>query len=165
LETNFWGCVRVVQQVLPAMRAQGGGRIVLISSVSGVIGIPLEAFSSTSKFAREGLGEALAYEVAPFGMQVTLVEPANVKTGISRRKVTSSALSVRATSQVPYRRSTLPRSREKLSLQQLALHGLGGPVGDLARSQPHPAVDALPQQVGVADVAGILLDHVDQHLP
>jgi len=85
LETNFWGCVRVVQQVLPAMRAQGGGRIVLISSVSGVIGIPLEAFSSASKFAREGLGEALAYEVAPFGVQVTLVEPANVRTGISRR--------------------------------------------------------------------------------
>ena len=59
----------------------------------------------------------------------------------------------------------LPRSREKLSPQQLALHGLGGPVCDLARSQPHPAVDALPQQVGVADVAGVLLDHVDQHLP
>ncbi len=77
--------MRVVQQVLPAMRAQGGGRIVLISSVSGVIGIPFEAFYSASKFAREGLGEALAYEVAPFGVRVTLVEPANVRTGISRR--------------------------------------------------------------------------------
>ena len=59
----------------------------------------------------------------------------------------------------------LPRSREKLSPLQSALHGLGGPACDLARSQPHPAVDALPQQVGVADVAGVLLDHVDQHLP
>ena len=59
----------------------------------------------------------------------------------------------------------LPRSREKRSPQQSALHGLGGPVCDLARSQPHPAVDALPQQVGVSDVAGVLLDHVDQHLP
>ena len=49
--------------------------------------------------------------------------------------------------------------------RRLALHGLGGPVCDLARSQPHPAVDTLPQQVGVADVAGVLLDHVDQHLP
>src|SRR3954452_13412418 len=43
LETNFWGCVRVVQQVLPAMRAQGSGRIVLISSIGGVIGIPFQA--------------------------------------------------------------------------------------------------------------------------
>ncbi len=68
LETNFWGCVRVVQQVLPAMRSQGRGRIVLISSIGGVIGIPFQAFYSASKFALEGYGEALAYEVAPFGV-------------------------------------------------------------------------------------------------
>ena len=80
LETNFWGCVRVLQQVLPAMRAQGGGRIVLMSSIGGVIGIPFQAFYSAGKFALEGLGEALAYEVAPFGVHVTLVEPGNVKT-------------------------------------------------------------------------------------
>ena len=80
LETNFWGCVRVLQQVLPAMRAQGGGRIVLMSSIGGVIAIPFQAFYSASKFALEGLGEALAYEVAPLGVHVTLVEPGNVKT-------------------------------------------------------------------------------------
>ena len=80
LETNFWGCVRLVQQVLPAMRAQGGGRIVLMSSIGGVIGIPFQAFYSAGKFALEGLGEALAYEVAPLGVHVTLVEPGNVKT-------------------------------------------------------------------------------------
>jgi short-subunit dehydrogenase len=80
LETNFWGCVRVLQQVLPAMRAQGGGRIVLMSSIGGVIGIPFQAFYTASKFALEGLGEAVAYEVAPFGVHVTLVEPGNIKT-------------------------------------------------------------------------------------
>ena len=80
LETNFWGCVRVVQHVLPAMRAQGGGRIVLVSSIGGVIGIPFQAFYSASKFALEGFGEALAYEVAPFGIRVTLVQPGNVRT-------------------------------------------------------------------------------------
>jgi short-subunit dehydrogenase len=79
LETNFWGCVRVVQQVLPAMRALGGGRIVLMSSIGGVIGFPFQAFCSASKFALEGLGEALVYEVAPLGVHVTLVEPGNVK--------------------------------------------------------------------------------------
>jgi short-subunit dehydrogenase len=62
------------------MRAQGAGRIVLISSIGGVIGIPFQAFYSASKFALEGLGEALAYEVAPFGVQVTLVQPGNVCT-------------------------------------------------------------------------------------
>jgi NAD(P)-dependent dehydrogenase (short-subunit alcohol dehydrogenase family) len=80
LETNFWGCVRVVQQVLPAMRARGGGRIVLVSSIGGLIAVPFQAFYTASKFALEGFGEALAYEVAPFGVQVTLVEPGNVKT-------------------------------------------------------------------------------------
>ena len=91
LETNFWGCVRVVQQVLPAMRAQGGGRIVLMSSIGGVIGIPFQAFYSASKFALEGLGEALAYEVAPLGVQVTLVEPGNVKTDFTASRRTAQA--------------------------------------------------------------------------
>jgi NAD(P)-dependent dehydrogenase (short-subunit alcohol dehydrogenase family) len=58
LETNFWGTVRVVQEVLPAMRAAGGGRVVLMSSIGGVIGIPFQAYYSASKFALEGYGEA-----------------------------------------------------------------------------------------------------------
>jgi NAD(P)-dependent dehydrogenase (short-subunit alcohol dehydrogenase family) len=88
-ETNFWGAVRVVRAALPIMRRQGGGRIVLISSIGGVIGIPFQAFYSASKFAVEGYGEALAYEVAPFGIEVSLVQPGNVRTDFtgSRRKV------------------------------------------------------------------------------
>lgn len=90
LETNFWGVVRTVQAVLPAMREQGGGRIVVLSSIGGVIGIPFQAFYSASKFALEGYAEALAYEVAPFGVHVTLVEPGNFRTDFtgSRRKLT-----------------------------------------------------------------------------
>ena len=93
LETNFWGCVRVAQQVLPAMRASGGGRIVLLSSIGGLIGIPFQAFYTASKFALEGFGEALAYEVAPFGIQVTLVEPGNIRTDFtaSRRPAAGAA--------------------------------------------------------------------------
>ncbi len=79
-ETNFWGCVRVVQAVLPHMRAQHGGRIVLISSIGGVIGIPFQAYYSASKFALEGFAEAMAYEVAPFGVHITLVQPGNIAT-------------------------------------------------------------------------------------
>jgi NAD(P)-dependent dehydrogenase (short-subunit alcohol dehydrogenase family) len=86
-ETNFWGCVRIVQAVLPHMRAQGGGRIVLISSLGGVIGIPFQAYYSASKFALEGFGEALAYEVAPFGVHVTLVQPGNIATDFTASRV------------------------------------------------------------------------------
>jgi NAD(P)-dependent dehydrogenase (short-subunit alcohol dehydrogenase family) len=92
IETNFWGCVRVVQQVLPAMRQQGGGRILLVSSIGGAIGIPFQAFYSASKFALEGFGESLAYEVAPFGIEVTLVQPGNIKTGFTAaRKMAAAA--------------------------------------------------------------------------
>ena len=89
VETNFWGAVRVVQQALPVMRRQGQGRIVLMSSIGGIVGIPFQAFYSASKFAMEGYGESLAYEVASFGIQVTLVEPGNVRTDFtqSRRDV------------------------------------------------------------------------------
>jgi NAD(P)-dependent dehydrogenase (short-subunit alcohol dehydrogenase family) len=93
LDTNFWGAVRIVQAVLPAMRKQGGGRVVLVSSLGGVIALPFQAFYSASKFAMEGYGEALAYEVAPFGIHVTLVEPGNIKTEFtqSRRDVAPPA--------------------------------------------------------------------------
>jgi NAD(P)-dependent dehydrogenase (short-subunit alcohol dehydrogenase family) len=91
LETNFWGCVRLVQQVLPAMRDRGGGRIVLVSSIGGLIAIPFQAFYTASKFALEGFGEALAYEVAPFGVQVTLVEPGNISTDFTASRRTAAA--------------------------------------------------------------------------
>jgi NAD(P)-dependent dehydrogenase (short-subunit alcohol dehydrogenase family) len=91
-ETNFWGTVRVVQAALPAMRNQGSGRLVLISSIGGALGIPFQAFYSASKFALEGLGEALAYEVAPFGVGVTLVQPGNVRTDFTAgRKIAATA--------------------------------------------------------------------------
>jgi NAD(P)-dependent dehydrogenase (short-subunit alcohol dehydrogenase family) len=83
LETVFWGSVRVVQSALPRMREQRRGRIVLMSSIGGIVGLPFQAFYSAAKFALEGYGESLAYEVAPFGIEVTLVEPGNVRTGFT----------------------------------------------------------------------------------
>ena len=83
-ETVFWGTVRVVQAALPVMRRQRQGRIVLMSSIGGVLGLPFQAFYSAAKFALEGYGESLAYEVAPFGIEVTLVEPGNVSHRLHR---------------------------------------------------------------------------------
>jgi NAD(P)-dependent dehydrogenase (short-subunit alcohol dehydrogenase family) len=90
-ETNFWGCVRVVQAVLPHMREQQHGRIVLISSIGGVIGIPFQAYYSASKFALEGFAESLAYEVAPLGIQVTLVQPGNIATEFTANRRRAAA--------------------------------------------------------------------------
>jgi NAD(P)-dependent dehydrogenase (short-subunit alcohol dehydrogenase family) len=91
-ETNFWGCVRVVQAVLPGMRTRRLGRIVLMSSIGGVIGIPFQAYYSASKFALEGYAESLAYEIAPFGISVTLVQPGNFATDFTAsRKMAAAA--------------------------------------------------------------------------
>jgi NAD(P)-dependent dehydrogenase (short-subunit alcohol dehydrogenase family) len=92
-ETNFWGAVRVVAEALPVMRSQRRGRVVLISSIGGVVALPFQAYYSASKFAMEGYGEALAYEVAPFGIRVTLVQPGNVRTDFTanRRAVRAPA--------------------------------------------------------------------------
>jgi NAD(P)-dependent dehydrogenase (short-subunit alcohol dehydrogenase family) len=79
-ETNFWGCVRAVQAVLPQMRAQQAGRVVLIGSIGGAIGIPFQSYYSASKFALDGFAESLAYEVAPFGVHVSVVQPGNIAT-------------------------------------------------------------------------------------
>jgi NAD(P)-dependent dehydrogenase (short-subunit alcohol dehydrogenase family) len=79
-ETNFFGMIRLIQQVLPVMRKQGYGRIINISSLAGRIGFPLSSAYVSSKFALEGLVESLRYEVQPFGIQVCLIEPGVVKT-------------------------------------------------------------------------------------
>ncbi|GAA1227359.1 oxidoreductase [Prauserella halophila] len=79
-ETNVLGVHRVTRAVLPHMRTRGRGHIVQMSSVGGVVGNPGHAAYASSKFALEGLSEALAGEVAPFGIGVTIVEPGPFRT-------------------------------------------------------------------------------------
>src|SRR2546422_8420308 len=81
-ETNFFGIVRMVNAVLPGMRAAGAGKIINISSLAGNTAIPFSAFYSATKFALEGYSESLWYEVSPFGISVSLVEPGFVNTPI-----------------------------------------------------------------------------------
>ena len=81
-ETNFFGLVRMVNAVLPAMRAARAGKIVNISSLAGNTAIPFSGFYSATKFAVEGYSEALWYELRPFGISVSLVEPGFVNTPI-----------------------------------------------------------------------------------
>jgi NAD(P)-dependent dehydrogenase (short-subunit alcohol dehydrogenase family) len=79
-ETNFFSVVRIIQEVAPIMRKQGSGVIVNISSIGGKMGLPgLPAYIS-SKFALEGLGECLRYELGMFGIKTTLIEPGVIKT-------------------------------------------------------------------------------------
>ncbi|MCZ0991715.1 SDR family oxidoreductase [Streptomyces diastatochromogenes] len=79
-ETNFFGAMWVTQAVLPYLRDQGDGHIVQISTVGGVATFPTLGGYGASKWALEGLSDALAQEVASFGVKVTLVEPGGFAT-------------------------------------------------------------------------------------
>ena len=79
-ETNFFGAIIVIQSVLPLMREQRSGIIVNISSIGGRIAFPFSPTYASTKFALEGLSEALQYEVDQFGIKVILIEPGIIKT-------------------------------------------------------------------------------------
>jgi NAD(P)-dependent dehydrogenase (short-subunit alcohol dehydrogenase family) len=86
-EVNFFGVADTIKAVLPAMRAQRAGHIVNITSVGGLIGNPGSGYYAASKFAVEGLSEALAAETADFGIKVTAVEPGPFRTDWAGRSL------------------------------------------------------------------------------
>ena len=89
--TNFMGCVNMCQAVLPYMRRQRQGKIINLSSIGGLMGLPYQGFYSASKFAIEGFTEALAAEVRRFGIRVCMVEPGDFATGFTGSRRNSQA--------------------------------------------------------------------------
>jgi NAD(P)-dependent dehydrogenase (short-subunit alcohol dehydrogenase family) len=79
-ETNLFGAIRTIKEVLPSMRKQNNGIIINVTSIAGVVGIPAECAYVSSKFALEGLSESISYELQPFGIKVILVEPGVINT-------------------------------------------------------------------------------------
>lgn len=80
-ETNVFGTLSVIQAALPFLRAQGSGHILTLSSIGGVLSFPTGGIYLATKFAVEALSEALAGEVAGFGINVTILEPGSFRTG------------------------------------------------------------------------------------
>jgi NAD(P)-dependent dehydrogenase (short-subunit alcohol dehydrogenase family) len=88
-ETNFFGVIRLTQQVLPVMRKQKSGTIVNVSSGAGRIGFPGMSAYISSKFALEGLSESMSYELEPFGIKVVIIEPGVIRTNFKKNSVMS----------------------------------------------------------------------------
>lgn len=82
LETNFFGAVACAKAVLPAMIARRSGRIINVSSIGGLLALPVMSAYSASKFAIEAWSESLRIEAMPFGVWVSLIEPGTFKTDI-----------------------------------------------------------------------------------
>jgi NAD(P)-dependent dehydrogenase (short-subunit alcohol dehydrogenase family) len=92
METNFFGAVLLSQAVLPHMRAGGSGYIIMVSSLSGLAGLPGDFSYTASKFALEGATEAMRHEVDRWGIKVALVEAGMYATGILRSSVFGDAV-------------------------------------------------------------------------
>ena len=88
-ETNFFGVIRLTQQVLPIMRKQKSGIIVNVSSGAGLIGFPGMSAYVSSKFALEGLSESMSYELEPFGIKIVIIEPGVIRTNFKKNAVMS----------------------------------------------------------------------------
>ncbi|MFE4833908.1 oxidoreductase [Arthrobacter sp. NPDC056691] len=80
LDVNVLGLARLTQLVLPYMRTQGSGRIINISSMGGRFATPLGSWYHASKYAVEGLSDAMRLELEPFGIDVVLIEPGGIRT-------------------------------------------------------------------------------------
>ncbi len=89
--TNVFGVMRVCRHVLPVMRRARAGLIVNVTSIAGEFALPFQGLYSASKFAVEGLSEALRAEVRPFGIDVVLVQPGDFRTGFTAARQVAGA--------------------------------------------------------------------------
>jgi NAD(P)-dependent dehydrogenase (short-subunit alcohol dehydrogenase family) len=133
-ETNVFGLIDLIKQVLPGMRARRAGHIVNFSSIGGLVGFAATGYYHATKFAVEGLSESLAVECAPLGIKVTIVEPGPFRTDWAGRSIIESATVIDAYADTAGKRRTQTRERS------------GNQVGDPARG-----ADAVIEAVSAAE--------------
>ena len=138
LDTNFFGQVAMTKAVLPAMRAQRSGHIIMVSSILGLIGQPMVSSYCASKHALEGWTEALRIEVRSLGIKVVLVEPGAYNTDIWTRNVLVSRGAQDANSQ------NKDRSRKYADNVKESHRGLPDPI-EVARLIARIAQDPNPR--------------------
>ena len=117
-ETNFFSIIRLIQEVTPTMRKQGSGTIVNVSSVAGRIGFPASPAYISSKFALEGLSESLRLEIAPFGVNVVIIEPGVIKTNF----LNPMKMSKRSESDTVYRDITVKVTSGVKMMAEMGTH-------------------------------------------
>ncbi|MFB7271773.1 SDR family NAD(P)-dependent oxidoreductase [Streptomyces sp. NPDC056244] len=144
-DLNTVGSLRVAQAVLPAMRARGNGRLLFMSSVVGRIVAPPGAAYQATKWALEGLVEALAIEIAPFGLEAALLEPGMVSSG-ALDDVTSYALP-----DDPYHAITAPDNNGGARAGMITPEQAAAEVADAAESS------RLPLRIPIGDAARAIL--------
>ncbi|MGD1173499.1 oxidoreductase [Mycobacterium seoulense] len=113
-EVNYFGAVNMIKAVLPAMRARGSGHIINMSSMTGLVANPPNAYYSSTKFALEAITEALATEVRPFGIKVTAIEPGAFRTDWATRSMKESGTPIAEYVDVAARKDLIKQFAEHL---------------------------------------------------
>ncbi len=114
METNFMGMVNVCTSVIPYFKEEKKGKIINVSSIGGVMGLPFQGFYSASKFAVEGYSESLSLELHKFNIKVVLIEPGDFSTGF-----TGSRLISEATKKHPHYQDIFNRAFEVIEKEEL----------------------------------------------
>jgi NAD(P)-dependent dehydrogenase (short-subunit alcohol dehydrogenase family) len=120
IDTNLTGSIRLVRAALPHLRAQGGGRILQLSSVGGQAAFPGGSLYHATKWGIEGFADAVAAEVAPFGIGMTIVEPGGARTNF---RYGSSVLADRIDAY-----DTTPAAGIRRILTERTTQGIGDPA-------------------------------------
>ena len=115
METNLFGALKIIRTAIPYLRARDGGRIINIASVAGSMGMPIYGHYCASKFALVGLSAALAQELAPFNIRVTVLEPGGFRTNFG-----SSSLRVTANPSPLYEERTLGMAKRMADFGRMA---------------------------------------------
>lgn len=113
-EVNYFGAVNMIKAVLPAMRERGNGHVVNISSMTGLVANPPNAYYSSTKFALEAVTEALAAEVRPLGIKVTAIEPGAFRTDWATRSMKESGTPIADYADVKARKDLIKQFAEHL---------------------------------------------------
>ncbi|SFS06512.1 Short-chain dehydrogenase [Granulicella pectinivorans] len=132
--TNVFGLIHVTKALLPQFRARRSGNILNLSSIGGLIGLPGWSMYNATKFAVEGMSEALGLELAPLGIHVTIVEPGPFRTDFLGRSGVEAAV------QIPDYAETAGKTREYFQTQG------GKQAGD-----PQKAIEAMVAAASAAE--------------
>lgn len=154
-ETNVFGLARMSQLVLPGMRSAGRGRIVNVGSMGGRLVFPAGGYYHASKYAVEALTDALRFEVAPFGIKVSLIEPGLIRTGFGDTAAHTLADSAAPTG--PY--GSLNEAADRQMAQGYQSKLLSAPPEAVAEVIEHAATGTHPRTRYVVTPAAKFLVH------
>jgi NAD(P)-dependent dehydrogenase (short-subunit alcohol dehydrogenase family) len=157
-ETNVFGLMAVTRAFLPAMHARGAGRVINVSSIGGLMTLPFFGVYNSTKYAVESLSDGLRMELAPFGIQVSLIEPGVIDTGFTDRSMQEIARFRRPDSRY------LPILERADEMRRMSDRSAVGPAC-ISKAIERAATDRRPRARYLAPFRAVLMMAIVRRLP